>query len=346
VTARPARVLAVALAWLAAGALVARAAGEGPAGAQPPFPARAGIAWIDVSALDERGRPVADLAGEEFEVVADGRPQPLLAFRAPAPSGATIVLVEDLLVREALLPDVRDAVLRLAAGSRAGDVVLLASASGVSATAVPSDAALLRSTLGRLRSDAARLASQRQPAEAGRLRARRVDALVGALAALPGQAGSRALVVVGPSPPFDVEDGFGRDAHERVMRASQKAAAPIHVLGCGDDPRLDAAGSGWADASGGVARATPLLPTTRPGAGAQRHGLYEAVAEDSGGLFAARAAAWGEAVDQLLGRSQARYMLGIASEAPEDGRFRAVSARALRAGVRVHARRGYFAPAR
>jgi VWFA-related protein len=348
VTAKPASALAVALAWLAAGALVARATGGGPAGAQPPFPARAGIAWIDVSAVDERGRPVADLAGEEFEVVADGRPQPLLAFRAPAPAGATIVLVEDLLVREALLPDVRDAVLRLAAGSRAGDVVLLASASGVSATAAPSDAALLRSTLGRLRSDAARLASLRQPAEAGRLHARRLDALVGALAALPGHAGSRALVVVGPSLPFDVEDGFGRDAHERVMRASQKAAAPIYVLGCGDDPLSErgAAGSGWADASGGVARATPLLPTTRPGAGAPRQGLYEAVAEDSGGLFSPRAAAWAEAVDQLLGRSQARYLLGFASAAPEDGRFRPVSARALRAGVRVHARRGYFAPGR
>jgi len=347
VTATRAPVLAAALAGLAAGTLVARAAGQGPAGPQPAFPARAGIAWIDVSAVDERGRPVADLAGEDFEVVAHGRPQPLLAFRAPAPDGATIVLVEDLLVREALLSDVRDAVLRLAAGSRAGDVVLLASASGVSATAAPADAALLRSTLGRLRSDPVRLASLRQPTEAGRLHARRLDALVGALAALPGHAGSRALVVVGPSLPFEVEEGFGRDAHERVMRASQKAAAPIYVLGCGDDPLSGrgAAGSGWADASGGVARATPLLPATRPGAGAQRHELYEAVAEDSGGLFSPRAAAWGEAIDQLLGRSQARYLLGIASAAPEDGRFHPVSARALRAGVRVHARRGYFAPA-
>lgn len=317
-----------------------------PAGAQPAYPARAAIAWIDVSAVSESGRPVADLAGEDFEVVEAGRAQPLLAFRAPAPAGVTIVLVEDLLVRPALVAGIRDAVRRLVAGARAGDVVLLAAASGVSATATaPAETAALLSQLEKLRADPDGPASLRQPAEAARLHARRLDALAGALAALSGHAGARALVLVGPSLPLDVDDSVGREAYERVMRASQGAAAAVYFLGCGDEALLGSdAGTGWADASGGVVRDTPLLPTTRPAARAPRSRLYEAVAEDTGGFWSSRTAAWSDAVDRVLGRSRARYLLGIASADPEDGRFHAVTVRALRAGVRLHARKGYFAP--
>lgn len=346
---RPGRVLACA-ALLALGARpVPSDVAAAPAdGLQPAFPAQARIAWVDASAVDERERPVASLAGEDFEILEDGRPRSLLAFRAPAPAGAIVVLVEDLLLRPPQLAGVRDAVRRLAQGARPGDSVLLAAASGLSASsAPPAGTAGLLAELGKLRSDRERLASLREGAEWKRLNARRLEALVAALEALPGEEGSRALVVIGPPLPVEVEDASGRAAHERVMRASQRAAAAVHFLSSGEDPLfVKVPEARWPDASGGVARATPLLPTTRPSGVPAAARLYESVAADTGGVSAPSAAGWDAAVDRILWRSQARYLLGIAAaeDASAGGGFHPVEVRALRAGVRVHARRGYFAP--
>jgi VWFA-related protein len=336
---------------LAASGALAEDGPELGADPQPPFPSEARIVWIDVSAVDSGGRPLATLAGEDFTVAADARPRPLLAFRAPEPAGALVVLVEDVLLREPQLARARDAVRRVVAAGRPGDRVLLATASGLAAgLALPGDDAALLAGLERMRADPARLASLRQPEEIRSLHARRIDAVASALEALQGQEGARALVVIGPSLPHEVGAEPGRRARERLLRASQLAAAPFYFLRSGEDPfsaPVPGPGAGFADAAGGVARATPLLPAPRATLARSRELLYEAVAADSGGFITPGPSAWADAMDRIARLAQARYLLGIASTPDAwDGRYHAIEVRVARPGTRLHARRGYFAPLR
>lgn len=344
--------LAVAALALASGPLLARQAEpRRPTAAAASFPERASIVWIDVNAVDSGQRPITSLGRDDFEVTEGGERRPILAFVAPDDAGQVRIacLVEDVLMREPCVERARDVLRRLVSGSAAGDRVLLAAASGVSASAaLPGDGEALLAQLGRLRADPDGIARLRDAGETRSLHARRVDAVVSALGALSGEATSRALVLAGPPLPYEA-DASGASLYERVMRASARAAAPVYFLGCSDSPLAvpkGALGSDWADASGGVARAAPLLPVPRsPGFGA-RPLVFDAVARDSGGLAADNAGTWDRTLELALARARARYLLGIASVPSSwDGRFHAVSVRTRRKGVRLDARRGYFAPA-
>jgi hypothetical protein len=73
--------------------------------------------------------------------------------------------------------------------------------------------------------------------------------------------------------------------------------------------------------------------------------VYEKIGADSGGFSTRSARTWSWSIDRVLQRSRAAYLLGIPA-APEswDGRYHPLDVRVTRAGVRLHARKGYFAP--
>ncbi len=52
-----------------------------PQGGAPTFRTGVNIVRVDVIVADEKGKPVTDLAKDEFEIVEDGRPQTIELFR-------------------------------------------------------------------------------------------------------------------------------------------------------------------------------------------------------------------------------------------------------------------------
>jgi VWFA-related protein len=120
----------------------------GPA-PQPTFPARSALVRIDAVVLDRDGRPVEGLRAADFELLEDGRPQPIESFeavvvrgkqadtaaevpvprptrRAPSEGALFVVFYDDLHLTPRHTVPARDALRRLLAeGTRPGDRVTL-----------------------------------------------------------------------------------------------------------------------------------------------------------------------------------------------------------------------------
>ena len=341
------------LAFTASG-LVAQEPGRSrPPQAAPVFPVEAHIVWIDVVAADSRDRPVADLVPEDFEVLEGGARRPIVLFKPPelGPANRAVAfLIDDISSTAQQVARARDVVKRTLSKTAAGDrVLLMATASAVSASAaLPDGASTLRAQLDRIRAHPDLKAALDDPEQARRLQWGRVEAVVGALQALQGHAGPRALVVIGPSLPYRASGPFGKDAHERVMRASERAAAPIYFFKSGDEEKTwpsSTRSPDWITGTGSVVGIAPLLPMA-PGESARASAaVLDLVSADSGGFTAPSAAGWAWAVDRILA-PRAYYLLGIPS-VPEswDGGYHTVDVRVVRKDVRILARRGYFAPA-
>jgi VWFA-related protein len=339
---------------VAASGVVAQDAGRSrPPQAAPVFPVEAHIVWIDVVAADSRDRPVADLGPEDFEVVEGGARRPIVLFKPPdlGPANRAVVfLVDDITSTPQQIARAQGVVKRTLSRAGAGDrVVLRATASGVSASALlPDGDSILRTQLDRIRAHPDLKAAFGDPEQARRLHWGRVDAVVAALEALSGHAGPRALVVIGPSLPYQASGAFGKEAHERVMRASERAAAPIYFFKSGEDePSWPSStrSPDWITGTGSVVGIAPLLPMAPGESNRSSSAVLDLVSTDSGGFTAANAAGWAWAVDRILA-PRAYYLLGIPS-VPEswDGGYHTVDVRVLRKDVRILARRGYFAPA-
>ncbi len=344
------------LLWLVSSGLVAQQPDRAqPSKAAPVFPVEAHIVWIDVVAADSAGRPVADLALEDFEVVEGGERRPIVLFRAPADgapaSRAVAFLIDDITATAEQVRRARDAVSHTLTKAAAGDrVVLTAAASGVSASAVlPDGAPMLRTQLDRIRAHPDLTAALAEPEQARRLHWGRVEAVVAALQALEGHAGPRALVIIGPTLPYRASGPFGKAAHERVMRASERAAAPIYFFKFGEDTQASwpstTRSPDWITGTGGVIGVAPLLPMAPGETSAMNTAVLDTVSLDSGGFIAPYPAAWARALDRIFA-ARAYYLLGIPS-VPEtwDGSYHRVEVRVLRKDARLFARKGYFAPA-
>jgi len=330
-----------------------------PAPARPPhpapvFPVEAHIVWIDVVAADSGDRPVADLGLEDFEVVERGERRPIVLFKAPErgpASRAVVFLIDDITATARELQRARDAVRRLLSKAAAGDrLVLMATASGVSASAVvPEGIPALQAQLDRVRTHPDLIAALGEPEQARRVHWGRVEAVVAALQALQGHAGPRALVIIGPSLPYLASGAFGKAAYERVMRASERAAAPIYFFKSGGEDEASWPSStrspDWITGAGSVIGVAPLLPMAPGESSRSSSAVLDLASTDSGGFTAPNAAGWAWAVDRILA-PRAYYLLGIPS-VPEtwDGGYHEVEVRVLRKDVRLFARRGYFAPA-
>jgi VWFA-related protein len=339
---------------LAPFALVAQDAGR-PRAPQPApvFPAEAHIVWIDVVAADSRDRPVTDLGPEDFEVLEGGARRPIVLFKAPdrgPASRAIVFLIDDITSTARQIGRARDAVRRTLSKAAAGDrVVVVATASGVATSArLPEGAPALRAGLDRVRAHPDLRAALGDPEQARRLHWGRVEAVVAALETLQGHAGPRALVVIGPSLPYQASGPFGKEAHERVMRASERAAAPVYFFRSEEDepdwPSSTRAPD-WITGTGTVVGIAPLLPMAPGESSRSSAAVLDLVSSDSGGFTAPNATGWAWAVDRILS-PRAYYLLGIPSTPQTwDGGYHTVEVRVVRKDVRLLARKGYFAPA-
>jgi len=295
---------------------------------------------------------VRDLGVEEFEVLEAGVRRPIVLFMPPEsrPSGRAIAfLVDDSVADARQLNLARDVVKRMLSKVEPGDrVLLVAPASRVGASlAIPAGRAELEAQLERVQAHPQLAAALGDPELAPRLQRGRVEAIVAALAGLEGQAGSRALVVVGPPLPYRADSPQGAVAYERIMRASERAAAPVYYFQLepqAPDVRALNSPPDWVTGERSVVGVSPLLPMAPGEAARASSPLLDAVAADSGGFSAPTTTGWSWALDRILA-PRAYYLLGIPSE-PEswDGQYHPIEIRALRDGVRLFARRGYFAP--
>jgi VWFA-related protein len=354
VSARAAASTLVGAVALAAASVFAQQPAPQPPDSAAVFPVTADIVWIDAVAVDGSERPVATLAPEDFAVLDRGERRPILLFRAPdaeATGRSVVFLIEDALAREGHVAWARDLVSRAASRAAKGDQILLvAPASHVAGSMQLPDAAnALRAALARVKphDELARAASD--ASELRRLNESRVDSILVALAALRGHPGPRALVVLGPPCPYRADGPFGRAAYERVMRASQLAAAPVYFLEWEVEwgpLAISEPGPGPEPAGEALAGVTPVVPTTSLAAPPQIGALlYEKLAEDSGGFATRTHATWSWSLGRVYERARAGYLLGIPS-GPEsqDGRYHPLEVRVARGGVKLYSRKGYFAP--
>jgi VWFA-related protein len=319
----------------------------------PVFPVEAHIVWIDVVAADSQDRPVTGLGPEDFEILEGALRRPIVMFKAPdlAPAPRAIAfLIDDISSTGQQIGRARDVVKRTLSKAAAGDRVLVtATASSVSAqAALPDGAAALRAQLDRIRAHPDLKPALADAEQARRLHWGRVEAIVAALTALSGHAGPRALVVIGPPLPYRAEGAFGKAAYERVMRASERAAAPVYFLESAEEvvaARPSAIRSpDWITGTGSVVGVAPLLPMGPGEASRVSTAVLDDVASDSGGWRATQAATWAWAVDRILA-PRAYYLLGIPSVPLSwDGAYHPVEVRVPRKDVRLLSRKGYFAP--
>ena len=353
-TARAAASLLAGRVALAAASAFAQQPAQQRPDAAAVFPVAADIVWIDAVAVDGSERPLPTLGPEDFEVLDRAERRPIVLFRPPDPeaTGRSVVfLIEDALARDWHVARARDLISRAASKAAPGDqIVLVAPASHVAASArLPEAASALRAALARVapHDDIARAATQ--ALEVRRLNESRIDSIVTALEALRGHAGPRALVVLGPPSPFRADGSFGRAAYERVMRASQRAAAPVYFLEWEAESGLLAMpehGPGPEPGGEALAGVAPVVPMTGPAPPPQPGTLlYEKLAEDSGGFATRTHTTWSWSLGRVYDRARAGYLLGIPS-APEsrDGRYHPLEVRVTRGGVKLYSRKGYFAP--
>jgi VWFA-related protein len=316
------------------------------------FPVASQMVWIDAVAVDSEDQPVATLTQEDFEVVERGARQPIILFRPPDPEAtgrAVVFLIEDAFARDWHVERARELIARAAAKAFAGDrILLVAKASQVATSArLPDASAELQAALGRVRAHSQLARAANDAAEIRRLNESRVDTLVAAIGALWGHSGPRAVVVLGPPCPYRADGPFGEAAYDRVMRASQQAAAPIYFLSWEDptsalatpEPGLGPAPVGEALAGVSVA------PTSGPGPGVLGTLLFDAIGRDSGGFSGRAPTTWSWSLDRVFQRSRAAYLLGIPA-APDrwDGRYHRLDVRVTKQGVRLYGRKGYYAP--
>lgn len=282
------------------------------------FPVASQMVWIDAVAVDSEDRPVPSLGPEDFEVVERGARQAIILFRPPDPEAtgrAVVFLIEDAFARDWHVERARELISRAASKALAGDRILIVAPTSRVAT------------------------STRLPEAAQELQA--------ALGALWGHAGPRAVVVMGPPCPYRADGPFGQIAYDRVMRASQQAAAPLYFLSWEDatsplapqEPVLGPDPGG--EALGGVTPAVPMAGPTGP-LGTL---VFDAIGKDSGGFSGRAPTTWSWSLDRVFQRSRAAYLLGIpAARDRWDGRYHPLDVRVAKDGVRLYARKGYYAP--
>lgn len=325
---------------------------------QPPeagavFPVAASIVWLDAVAVDGSERPVSTLGPEDFEVLDRGERRPILLFRPPdaeATGRSVVFLIEDALARDGHVAWARDLVTRAASRAAEGDrILLVAPASHVASSArLPEAANALRAALARVKPHDEISRAANQASELRRLNESRIDSILVALEALRGHPGPRAVVVLGPPCPFRADGSFGRAAYERVMRASQLAAAPVYFLEWEVESgplAISEPGPGPEPGAEALAGVAPVVPMTSLGPPPQLGSLlYEKLAEDSGGFATRTHATWSWSLGRVYDRARAGYLLGIPS-APEsrDGRYHPLEVRVTRGGVKLYSRKGYFA---
>lgn len=334
--------------------------------AAPSFSTSARLVWIPLQVFGPGGQPVLDLQAADFAVRDAGRPVSVEILercgQAPAgdegtgvlrgatdkraPERTLAIFVDDIGARPTWIERARGAALRLLDSAGAVNrVVLVAPASGISATSeLPAGRAALLGLIEKIA--AVHLASISTVAEAQAIYRWRLDEVVRTLTT------SRAftsLVILGASLPY-AHGGSSRTDYERILEAARETNTTIYFLNyVGQQPgraRFQSLPSADPYREDGTRLwAVPQSSKTRDLVWRYRpdpSGLLGAVAVDSGGLAFPESNDLGPAVDRVLTELRADYLLGFEPTGERSG-YHTLEVQVRRKGVKVRARRGWFA---
>jgi len=341
-----------------------------PQGGAPTFRTGVNIVRVDVIVADEKGKPVTDLAKEEFEIVEDGRPQTIELFRHIHIDGTSAaphsrqVLNRDTEEREAARDDVRVFGILLADYQVCGQrsrAVRDAMATFIRKLG-PNDLIAVMEPLMSVKDlvftydhDAVLQTIQRFEGRRGDYTPRNAieeqhvlqvgsperirTAIVGdALKALSVRLGSmregrKSLIFVGEGFP----PGWFSDVRQlrEITQEANRNNTSIYAI----DPR-------------GLVSGSEATATVRPGCGpilpGQRFRMTQdtlrELSEDTDGRAIVDRNALGDGLDQIIQDSSFYYLLGYSSTATQaDGKFHPIRVRVKRPKVDVRARKGYWA---
>jgi VWFA-related protein len=325
------------------------AQGQEPPEPQPVFPAETELVTVDAVVLNRRGSPVTGLRASDFSLSEDGVRQEIVSFEAvqrPAPTGpvglpvaalaprvssnraavagsarAFLVVVDDLHMGPTETARARGAVAPLLQSTAEGDRVTLVATSGTSwwHARMPEGREGLLSIVHRLRGRA----GTRDDDDA--LRAA-LEILVRALASLEGVRGRKSVLFL--SGGFAYDPTFAGLFHEAVTEARRVNAA-IYFVDARGLVALPPSGSREGFRSAG----SPLAGSAGTAS----------LAWDTGGFAVEDRNDLADGARAIARESSSCYLLGYVP--PQRGRdgFRAIEVKVAREGVRVRARRGYYA---
>lgn len=327
---------------------------------QPTFRTGVGLVRVDVTVTGNRGQPVTDLTAADFVVEEDGRPQQIqtlqyvrvtghpapdddlsLEIRSPEHAAQEaarddvrllVIFLDDYHLRHGPLFDVRlREMLRRFVEAEMKPTDLF----GVMGPLTPmTDLGLTRARqdiVDRIQRFQGRLGGfvpprsvleegqyYLSPGQAGRVRTEvtfgALEALVEYLGAL--REGRKSVLFVSEGPPLRPGGSSQHDRLAKVITAANRANVTIHTL----DPR-ELASREWTSASN------------------------EALAGDTGGRALARSNDFTRGLRSVMADASTYYLLGyVPDRVPHDGKFHRISVRVARKGLRVLARKGYWAP--
>lgn len=342
--------------------LAAAVAAQPPPGTRPQEPTfRTGVSLVrvDVTVTDRHGMPVDDLTAEDFTIEEDGAVRPVEAFQfvrltgEPAPGddlsleirslehGRAEAAREDVRVFALFLDDyhltrspaitlrLREALAAFVENLGPTDLVaVMDPLTPLSALQFTRSRAELLERIRRFEGRRGIYVPARSLLEEGQLTARnvprmRAEVTLSALHALATHLGAirerrSTVIFVSEGPPLSFRDGGLEHRMQDILQAANRGNVTINVL----DPRgLQA--SGLMGVSDALVR----------------------LASQTGGRTAVATNDLRRALGQVVLDSSAYYLLGYVPAGDGlDGRFHRIDVRVGRRGVRVLARRGYWAP--
>jgi VWFA-related protein len=310
---------------------------------------------VDVVVTDGRGQPVRGLTAQDFEVLEDGAPVEIVAFRevdvpvsppAPAPvapilSGASLATNERELDGRVLVivlgsfemelyPRVTRTVLALVERLGPNDQVAMLSVGGHSGYQVEFTSDKER---------VVRAMKTRQPAlvpDHVLLDVLRRVAV--ALEPVRGRRKAIALVGAGGAGLMRSAD-IGGDVHNLIpaLQEFQAGAARANAALYAIDPRFAFALDQM------VLAETPGQRANQIAAARDQDGGIQTIAGSTGGWALVRSNLFEDAVDRLYAQNSAYYLIGYRSQAPQDGKFHRITVRVTHPHMQVRARSGYVA---
>jgi len=275
---------------------------------------------------DKRGALVTDLGKTDFEVLEDGKQQEVKYFARETDRPLTLALLVDTSgSQEAVLAVEKDSASQfLRQVLRSSDLSLLITfdLSVDLLQDFTSDTDRLEESLRRARINAAGPPAGIQGPFPGKgtVGTRLYDAVyLAAREKLGAEVGRKAIILIS-----DGED-FGSDVkEEEALEAAQRSDTMIYAIGIAD-PRLYEMAFG------------------RPYRGDE---VLKKLARETGGraIFPRKMADLPDAFDQIAAELRSQYSLGYTpTNAAHDGRYRKLEVKLKRDGLRVQARRGYYA---
>jgi len=318
-----------ATALLLLGALVCVAGGVWWAAAQEPPPpsehrlrVEVGVVNIYCTVKDKKGGLVTDLQQGDFEVFEDGKRQEVKYFARETDRPLTLALLIDTSIsQQDILPTEKETAAQfLHQVLRPSDLALLATFD-VNVDLLQdftSEAERLEQALQRARINAPVAAGPFPRSPAG---TRLHDAVyLAAREKLAAEVGRKALIVI--------SDGvdWGSDVKlKQAIEAAHRADAMVYSLGVADPQYYYSRGMTY-----------------------DGRGPLNDLAKETGGraIFPKDAEDLQEAFDQIAAELRSQYYLGYTPTNPaRDGRFRKIEVKVKRGGLKVQARRGYYAAA-